>query len=226
MTFLVSYAVFEVPSNYFLKKTSPSTWIAFLMVSFGALTMGMGGSRNFATVAAVRFLLGAFEAGTGYLLHCLQRIVMLTPCVLIGVFPGLVYYVTFWYKADERSTRVALFFASATLAGAFGGAIAFGIGHMNQVCGLEGWRWLFILEGIPSVLAGVVVYFWMPNYPETVSWLSPEEKALAQERLGGGASKSSDEGITWANAKETLTEGRLWVHYLVRKVKYSTENIR
>jgi MFS family permease len=134
---------------------------------------------------------------------------------ITGLFPGLVYYITFWYKNNERSTRVALFFASATLAGAFGGALAFAIGHMNQVNGLEGWRWLFILEGVPSVVAAVAVYFWMPNYPESVSWLSPEEKALAVERLQVDGSSASSEGITWTNAKQTLTDWRLYAHYLV-----------
>ena len=63
MTFLIAYTIFEVPSNYFLKKASPSTWLAFLMFGFGALTMGIGGSQNFATIAVLRFFLGAFEAG-------------------------------------------------------------------------------------------------------------------------------------------------------------------
>jgi MFS family permease len=115
MVFLVAYAVFEVPSNYFLKKLKPSRWIAFLMFSWGACTIGLGGSQNYGTVTAVRFLLGMFEA---------------------GLFPGLVYYLTFWYRAKERSMRVAIILASATLAGAFGGAIAYGVGHMKNVQGL------------------------------------------------------------------------------------------
>lgn len=75
MVFLIAYAVFEVPSNYFLKKFKPSRWIAFLMLSWGACTMGLGGTHNYASVTVVRFLLGVFEA---------------------GLFPGLVYYLTFW----------------------------------------------------------------------------------------------------------------------------------
>lgn len=75
MVFLIAYAVFEVPSNYFLKKFKPSRWIAFLMLSWGACTMGLGGTRSYASVTVVRFLLGVFEA---------------------GLFPGLVYYLTFW----------------------------------------------------------------------------------------------------------------------------------
>ncbi len=119
MVLLIAYAIFEVPSNILLKKLRPSRWLAFLMFGWGATTMGLGGSQNFAQVSGVRFLLGVFEA---------------------GLFPGLIYYLTFWYKHDERSGRCAFVLASATLAGAFGGAIAFGIGHMNGTNGLSAWR--------------------------------------------------------------------------------------
>lgn len=99
------------------------------------------------------------------------------------MFPGLVYYLTFWYRTDERSLRVALILASATLGGAFGGAIAYGIGHMNGTHGLEAWRWLFILEGLPSCLSSILVFFYLPDYPETVKWLSDRERSLATSRL-------------------------------------------
>ncbi|CZR52344.1 related to putative tartrate transporter [Phialocephala subalpina] len=194
MVFLVAYAVFEVPSNYLLKKLSPSKWIAFLMFSWGAVTMGLGGTQNFAGVTAVRFILGMFEA---------------------GLFPGLVYYLTFWYRTDERSIRVAFILASATLAGAFGGAIAYGVGHMNQVSGLSAWRWLFILEGIPSCISSVFVFFLLPDYPETVKWLDEDEKSLAIHRLKFEASHGHDESLTWAQAKDTLTDWRLYAHYAV-----------
>lgn len=127
----------------------------------------------------------------------------------------MVYYLTFWYRTSERAIRVAFFFASATLAGAFGGALAYAIGHMDDVADLPAWRWLFILEGIPSVLAAVFVYFFMPDYPETANWLSVEEKALAADRLRLEGSHSSSAGMTWESAKETLTDWRLYAHYLV-----------
>ncbi|UNI23104.1 hypothetical protein JDV02_008944 [Purpureocillium takamizusanense] len=194
MVFLVAYAVFEVPSNYFLKRLRPSRWIAFLMLSWGAITMGLGGTHNYPSVTAVRFLLGVFEA---------------------GLFPGLVYYLTFWYRTEERSVRVAAILASATLAGAFGGAIAYGVGHMNRVGGLSGWRWLFILEGIPSVISSVFVWFLLPDYPETAGWLTADEKDLACRRLADQGSHGSSESLTWREAKETLLEWRLWVHYII-----------
>lgn len=177
-----------------LKKMRPSRWIAFLMLSWGAITIGLGGTHNFSQVTGVRFLLGAFEA---------------------GLFPGLVYYLTFWYRSDERSVRVALILASATLAGAFGGAIAYGIGHINQASGLSGWRWLFIIEGIPSCLSAVAVWFILPDFPETARWLSPGEKDLVARRLLVEGSKGDSHSMTWADAKATLTDWRLYGHYLI-----------
>ncbi|KAL5333186.1 major facilitator superfamily domain-containing protein [Aspergillus crustosus] len=194
MVFLIAYAIFEVPSNFLLKKLRPSRWIAFLMLSWGAVTMGLGGVHSFAQVTGLRFLLGVMEA---------------------GLFPGLIYFLTFWYRTSERSLRVAIVLASATLAGAFGGAIAYGIAHMNQVHGLAGWRWLFVIEGAPSCASAVLVWFILPDYPESSSWLSQEEKALAAQRLAKEGSKGGAKAMTWQDAREVLTDWRLYAHYLV-----------
>jgi hypothetical protein len=131
-----------------------------------------------------------------------------------GLFPGLVYYLTFWYRNDERSLRVALILASATLAGAFGGAIAYGVGHMNGTSGLSAWRWLFILEGIPSCVSAVFVWFFLPDYPETAKWLSEDERDFARLRLRFHGSHGHGTTITWKEAKSTLMDWRLYVHYL------------
>lgn len=131
-----------------------------------------------------------------------------------GLFPGLVYYLTFWYPPSQRSLRVAIILASATLAGAFGGAIAFGVGHMNQVLGLSAWRWLFILEGIPSLLSSVAVFLWLPDYPATANWLSEEDKDIVVRRLKREG-YAEDTGLSWRGLRELLWEGRLYVHYAV-----------
>ncbi|KAK3386884.1 hypothetical protein B0H63DRAFT_520963 [Podospora didyma] len=117
------------------QKTPPLALDRVPHVLLGRYTHGPGRANGYAAITGVRFLLGVFEA---------------------GLFPGLVYYLTFWYRADERSVRVSFILASATLAGAFGGATAFAVGkRMNQVHSLSAWRWLFILEGVPSCLPAV-----------------------------------------------------------------------
>ncbi|KAI0355551.1 MFS general substrate transporter [Trametes cingulata] len=193
MVFFISYGIFETPSNYLLKKYKPSRWLAFLMFGWGAMTIIMAACQNFASLVAMRFLLGAFEA---------------------GLFPGIVYCLTFWYKPNERAVRIALIVACATLGGAFGGAIAYGVGLMNGAAGLQAWRWLFIFEGAPCCICAVVVYFVFPDYPETVSWLSPDERALAISRIAGVASLGHHK-LTWQEARDTLVDWRLYAHYLL-----------
>lgn len=156
--------------------------------------MGLGGARNAAQVTGIRFILGVVEA---------------------GLFPGLVYYLTFWYRVSERSIRVALILASATLAGAFGGAIAYGVGHLNMSHGLSAWRWLFIIEGAPSCFSAFLILFLLPDYPETAHWLSEDEKQLAKRRLRLEGSQGNARAMTWEDARSVLTDWRLYAHYAV-----------
>ncbi|KAI0817097.1 major facilitator superfamily domain-containing protein [Xylaria sp. FL0064] len=189
--FLVAYTLFEAPSNLALKIFKPNIWLGFLIIGFGGISAAIASSKNYATVAVLRTFLGVFEA---------------------GVFPGMIFFMSFWYKPSERATRIAIFLCSATLAGAFGGAVAYGVGHINRTHGLEGWRWLFIIEGVPSVALGFLVMFLLPNYPEYASWLSKEEKELEVRRLGVNSSHGGAQ-LNWADAKATLLDLNLWFHY-------------
>ncbi|KAF8521883.1 MFS transporter [Hysterangium stoloniferum] len=192
MVFYLAYTIFEVPSNVMLKKFRPSRWIAFLMFTWGALTMGIGGVSNYGGLVALRFFLGAAEA---------------------YVHPGLVYFLTFWYRPSERSLRVALILASSTLAGAFGGSIAFGVGKLNLSHGLEGWRWLFLVDGAPSCVCAIFVLLWFPDWPETAGWLTEPERELATCRLNGQASQGFSK-VTKKEMLNTLTDWRLYGHYV------------
>ncbi|KAL2867813.1 major facilitator superfamily domain-containing protein [Aspergillus lucknowensis] len=192
MLFLVAYSIFEAPSNLALKKFQPHRWLGFLVVAFGAFCTGIGFTHSYWELAVLRFFLGAAEA---------------------GVFPGMIFYFTFWYKPQERAIRIAVFMCSATLSGAFGGAIAYGVGKLNGSHGFEGWRWLFIIEGLPSIVVGILVFFFLPSYPEQAGWLTEEEKELQIRRLGAYRNAGEDK-LNWKDAKETLTSIRLYMHYL------------
>ncbi|KAL6694130.1 major facilitator superfamily domain-containing protein [Trichoderma pleuroticola] len=192
MVFLVAYSIFEAPSNLAAKALQPNYWLGFLVIGFGAFCTAIAGANSFTSTSALRFFLGAFEA---------------------GIFPGMVFFMSFWYKAEERATRIALFLCSATLAGAFGGAIAFGVGHMDGRLGLEGWRWLFIVEGVPSIVLGILTFLFMPSYPEKAGWLTEEEKAVQVARLGVNSSHGEAK-LNWEDAKATLKDIRLYVHYI------------
>ncbi|TDZ54544.1 putative transporter [Colletotrichum trifolii] len=159
----VTYIIFEVPSNLVLKLFTPSRWIAFITVSWGIIATLTGLVESYGSLIACRLLLGAVEA---------------------GLFPGLNVYLTFFYSKHELALRVGYLFVSAAIAGGLGGLLAFGIGHMEGVAGLSGWRWIMIIEGLPTVVLGVVAYFALPNDVESAYFLTEEEKAIMVSRRG------------------------------------------
>ncbi|KAI7538065.1 hypothetical protein KC331_g10579, partial [Hortaea werneckii] len=171
--FSVAYAVFEVPSNWIMKRyVRPSLWLGFLLFGWGALTVGFTGIQTYGQIVGLRFLIGVFEA---------------------GFFPGCIYFISMWYPVEERSLRIALVGSSASAAGAFNGAIAYGVGQLNGTAGLEGFRWLFLVEGIIT-LACVPIFFWcVPDYPARARWLSEDDKRYMEDRIkvhGGGYTKA------------------------------------
>lgn len=100
-----------------------------------------------------------------------------------GFFPAATFLISEWYCRYEVQTRMATFYTAASLAGAFSGLLAFAIQKMNGLCGIEGWRWIFILEGAATVAMGLLVPFLLPDSPERANWLTPEEKQFLRHRL-------------------------------------------
>lgn len=119
-----------------------------------------------------------------------------------------------WYKRNEQHYRVALFFSAASLAGAFGGILAYGIGFMKGKAGLNGWRWIFILEGILTVLVALTSYFTIHNYPDTATFLSEEERAFIHARLKSDSDATNHEGFSWTNVRAALGDYKCWFYGL------------
>ena len=143
--FSLAYAIFEIPSNLIMKRyVRPSIWLAVLLFGWAALTIGFTGVQTYAQIVVLRFFIGVFEA---------------------GFYPGIIYFITMWYPVHERSLRIALVGSSSSAAGAFNGAIAFGVGHLNGTAGLEGFRWLFLIEGIITICCVPLVLWMVPDYP-------------------------------------------------------------
>jgi MFS family permease len=188
--FFVPYVLMEFPSNILLKYFSPSRWISRIMVSWGIVTICTAAVTTYGGLLACRIFLGLAEA---------------------GFFPGVMMYLCFWYKPEERATRMAIFASSVAVAGAFGGLLATGISFLNSKAGLSGWQWLFILEGIPAVVVGVMVWFWLPDYPQTSQWLTPEERAFAVKRLGPYAPSMSEKHFDAAVARKTVADPFFWL---------------
>jgi len=191
--FFVPYVLFEFPSNLLLKRFTPSKWIARIMVSWGIVTCATAAVSSYEGLIVCRVFLGIAEA---------------------GFFPGIICYLCFWYKPSERATRMAIFASFVAVSGAFGGLIAAGVGKMHGLRGLSGWQWLFILEGIPAILWGILIYFFLPDYPETAKFLTAEERAFATERMGPFAPKGTDKHFDWEDLKQTVASPMFWLFAL------------
>ncbi|KAI9791511.1 MAG: hypothetical protein M1816_003855 [Peltula sp. TS41687] len=185
----VSYVIFEVPSNLVLKRFKPSRYIASIVALWGLVATLTGLTKNFGELVACRLLLGLFEA---------------------GLFPGLAMYLTFFYTKRELALRIGYLFVSAALAGACGGLLAYGIGHMDGVAGQRGWRWIMIFEGIPTFLMGIVTWFVLADDPEHARYLSPREKAMviARREKQAGHTTSAEE-LHWKDAKKGFTDWKV-----------------
>ncbi|KAL2832293.1 major facilitator superfamily domain-containing protein [Aspergillus pseudoustus] len=154
--FFIPYVLLEVPSNILLKRFSrPSVYLGTLIVSWGIIMTLTGVVRNFGGLVAMRLLLGIFEA---------------------GFFPGSVYLCSLWYMPRELGTRVASFFCASALSGAFSGLLAAAISNMDGVGGYAGWRWIFLIEGLITVLLGVACFFLLIDSPRlSTRWLDQDE---------------------------------------------------
>ncbi|KAJ5094408.1 hypothetical protein N7456_010269 [Penicillium angulare] len=154
--FFFPYSFLEPISNLLLVKFKPSIWLPSIMVAWGIVTTLMGIVQNYSGLLAARFFLGVTEA---------------------GLFPGLAFYVSLWYPRANAQYRISLIFSSASMAGAFSGLLAFLISKMDGVGGLEGWRWIFILEGILTVVVAAISFLLVLDEPSTAKFLSEREKA-------------------------------------------------
>lgn len=161
--FFIGYFLFEVPSNVIMEKVGARIWIARIMIVWGIISscfMFVG--EKVWLFHTLRFLLGAGEA---------------------GFFPGMILYLTYWFPTAYRSRTVALFMTAAALSAVVGNPLSGALLKMDGILGLAGFQWLFLLEGIPAVLLGIAVLWFLPNGPTQAKWLAPEEVAWLQSRL-------------------------------------------
>ncbi len=160
--FLLSYGLFEVPSNLLLVRFGARRWISRIMISWGLRAMAMMFVRTPLQFYIVRFLLGVAEA---------------------GFFPGAVYYLAQWFPAAQRGRAVSRFYVSGPLSVVVMGLVSGSLLHLDGLLGLRGWHWLFLLEGLPAVLMGAAILVLLPDSPASVGWLAPAEKAWIAEAL-------------------------------------------
>ncbi|KAL2213232.1 MFS general substrate transporter [Sarocladium strictum] len=195
--FFIGYILCEVPSNWILEKyfpQRPSIYIGIITLLWGIMMTLHGIVQNFGGIVAVRFLMGIFEA---------------------GLFPAAVTVLNKWYTKYELATRLALFYTASALSGAFSGLLAYAIAKMDGVAGQEGWRWIFLLEGMATVLMGVITPFVLTDTPERrPKWLTDEECDYLIRRMvaqnGGERANKEGKKLSLALLKDVVTD---WQYY-------------
>ena len=175
-----------MPSNLALEKFGASRWIARIMVTWGIISALMALVSGDWSFYALRFLLGVAEA---------------------GFFPGIILYLTYWYPAEYRARFLAAFAIAVPVSTVIGAPISGLLLGLDGVMGLKGWQWLFIIEGIPSVLLGIVTWFYLTDRPEKADWLTAEQKAWLASKLAGRDRRQAGGAASDARAGAVLAEG-------------------
>jgi D-galactonate transporter len=202
--FFIGYFIFEVPSNVILERVGARVWIARIMITWGIISSAFMFTNDihWGPVAAwfnctdaeftfyfLRFLLGVAEA---------------------GFFPGIILYLTYWFPGARRAKMVALFMTAIAISNVIGSPVSGAImQYMDGYNGWRGWQWLFLLEGIPSVIIGILVFVLLPNGPRTAKWLTPEQQEFVVTRM-----QEDDAGKAELQRRhsfmDAFKDGRVW----------------
>ena len=151
--FFIGYFIFEIPSNLIMERVGARVWMARILVTWGLISSAMMFVGGVAAFYALRFLLGVAEA---------------------GFFPGMILYLTYWFPAAARGRAIARFMTATAIAGVIGGPISGVLLNLHGIAGLAGWQWLFLIEGIPAIILGFLVFAILPDGPQAARWFDTE----------------------------------------------------
>ncbi|MEY4394393.1 MAG: hypothetical protein RL595_1642 [Planctomycetota bacterium] len=185
--FFIGYALFEIPSNVLLEKVGARRWIARIMVSWGILSAAMVFVNSSTTFYVLRFMLGVAEA---------------------GFFPGIILYLTYWFPPSERGKCISRFMTAIPLSGLIGAPISGALLDMNGTLNIAGWKWMFLLEALPSILMGFYVFLFLPDRPETCHWLNESEKNLLKNF--GQDRDDSHQTSGWSSFFTVIISPQVW----------------
>jgi len=186
--FFLGYTLLEIPSNIVLARVGARLWIARIMITWGLVSAGMMFVRSAPAFYVLRFLLGAAEA---------------------GFFPGIIYCLTRWFPRRERARAIAGFMTAVVIAGVIGGPISGALLTLDGAGGLAGWQWLFVVEGLPAVVLGVIVLRALPEQPSEARWLTRAEQEALTARLMEEAEAAS--ASTVHSIRGALASPRVWL---------------
>ncbi|EME38802.1 hypothetical protein DOTSEDRAFT_29003 [Dothistroma septosporum NZE10] len=185
--FFISYGLSEPFTNLILKKVTPRVFFTLVVLIWGLCMICTGLVHNYAGLLAARWFLGITEA---------------------GLFPGVQYYLSCWYKRSELGLRLAIFFANTALAGSFGGLLAAAIANMDGLGGKAGWAWIFVMEGLATILVGALSC-WLPD---TASFLTEEERLRVQHRLAKDNLLQCGKDYDKRHVTEALKDWKCWAY--------------
>ena len=190
--FFLGYFFFEVPSNLLLQKIGAKKTIMRITIGWGLTSIAMMFVKTSGMFYFLRFLLGVFEA---------------------GFYPGIILYLTFWFPNDRRAKAFGMFMSASAFAGVIGGPLAGAImTNLNSVNGWAGWQWVFLIEGIPSVMAGIATFFYLTDKPEQAHWLTERERNLVHADLARDAASL---GHREHSLLASLKDGKIWLMILI-----------
>jgi len=181
--FSLGYVIFGVASNLALARFGARRWLAAIMVVWGLISASMALMEGAASFYALRFLLGAAEA---------------------GFFPGIILFLTWWFPERERTRAVALFLTAVSAAYVAGGPLSGGLLELDGLAGLDGWQWLFLVEGAPAIVLGFVTLRFLDDRPADAAWLEPEEREFLAAELEREAPP------VLGRTRDALASGRVW----------------
>jgi MFS family permease len=197
--FVIGYVLFEVPSNLLLYRFGPRRWIARIMISWGLATAAMIFVHTEWQFYGLRFIIGSMEAGFA---------------------PGIIYYLTLWFPKKYRGRMTSTFFLATAFSGIIGAPVSgMVLSYMNGVLGLEGWRWLFLVGGLPCLLLGAIVLMRLEDRVEDAAWLKPEERAL----ISGSLQRQSEEIGSRSLLRSFAAPGVLllgFIYFLIQIASY------
>ena len=199
--FFLGYFLFEVPSNLMLARVGARRTLLRIMFCWGLVAAAMMFVSTPTMFYVLRFLLGVFEA---------------------GFFPGVLLYLTYWYPNARRGRIIALFMSATAIAGILAGPLSGGImKYMDGMNGWAGWQWLFLVQGLPATLLGIVAYFYLQDKPEDARWLNPAEKAIVRSELGQDQQAAASHGSFWQLLRDPKVYLMSFIYFLLLGAAYA-----
>jgi len=194
MIYFIPYILLQIPGNIVLRWIGARSWLTICVVGWGIAQLGMGFVPTWGWLVFCRVWLGVFEA---------------------GFFPALVFIITTWYKRHEVQKRLAVFYLVSIVLGGFSSLAAFGIAHLNGRGGLLGWSWIFIIEGILTIVLGLLTWLFVPDFPDKSRFINEEQRKMILDRVEADRGDSIPDKITGAKILHHMSDPVIWLMALM-----------